>query len=436
MANLKILFVYPKVHNPIFEKYDGDNSVIIRLFSNFVPFSKSMTFSTLAGVTPKNYEIEYIEGDLHSINFDKKYDIVGITSTTASIYLAYAIADEFRKRGVFVALGGYHVSALPDEAKQHADVIFIGEAEETWPEFLKDFENGKPKPVYMIQRPIPVEKIPWQTKIDQNSGYVLQATRGCPNRCDFCSISNMKYRHNYRTRNINDVVEEIRNQANKSFAFYDDSLTVKPDYTKKLFKAIKDLDKRFIAYGNINVLGNDEKLLKLANEAGCMTWMIGFESMSSSSLKSVGKITNNVDSYEKHVKKIHDYGMSVICFFVFGFDYDTLDVFDKTTEMIKKCEIDAPTSFVLTPLPGTPLFNRLENENRIITHDWSKYNLGNAVFKPKQMSPEELEYNAMRVHGDWYKKSNYFRRMIMMLGYGINPLIYSLTNNFFTKYPR
>lgn len=434
---MKILFVWPKIHNPIYKEFDQEKSLVYKIAPKLVPFSKSLTFPILAALTPKKHSVELVEGDFDQIDFSKKYDLVGITVTTASAYPSYKIADEFRKNGSFVALGGYHPTALPQEAKQHADAVFIGESEDTWPRLLNDLENNKPKDFYELDCPVSAESIPIQRKINKNeSGFAIQATRGCPNRCEFCSISNMKFRHLFRKRPIEKVVEELKMHSGKSFAFYDDSLTIDSNYTKQLFRAIKDLNKNFISYGNIDVLGKDEELLKIAKDAGCTTWMIGFESVSPKSLKSAGKITNKVDIYEKHVKKIHEYGMSIIGFFVFGFDYDTIDIFGKTTEMIDQCEIDAPLPFILTPLPGTPLFTRLESEGRILTKDWSKYNLGNVVFQPKNMTPDELLTNAIETHKEWYKVSNNVRRILKSLKFGIHSCAFTTVGNFFTKYPR
>jgi len=434
---MKVLFVWPKIHNPIYKEFDQEKSLIYRMAPKLVPFSKSLTFPILAALTPEKHSVELIEGDFSQMDFSKKYDLVGITVTTASAYESYKISDEFRKNGSFVVLGGYHPTALPQEAKQHADAVFIGEAEDTWPQLLNDLENGKPKDFYELDYPVSQNSIPIQRKIDKNgSGFVIQATRGCPNRCEFCSISNMKFRHLFRKRPIEKVVEELKLHPGKSFAFYDDSLTIDPKYTKQLFKAIKDLNKNFISYGNIDVLGKDEELLKIAKDAGCTTWMIGFESVSPKSLESAGKRTNKVEVYAKHVKKIHEYGMSIIGFFVFGFDYDTIDVFRKTTEVVNHCEIDAPLPFILTPLPGTPLFSRLDSEGRILTRDWTKYNLGNVVFQPKKMTSDELLTNSIETHKEWYKISNNVRRILRSLKFGIHPSIVTTVNNFFTKYPR
>jgi len=434
---MKILFIWPKIHSPIYKEFDMEKSLLYKIGPKLIPFTKSLTFPILAALTPEKHDVELIEGDNHSIDFTKKYDIVGITVTTASANLSYKIADEFRKNGSFVALGGYHPTALPNEAKQHADAVFIGESEDTWPQLLRDMEHKKPKEIYELEHPVHPNSIPIQRQINgKNTGLVIQATRGCPNRCEFCSISNMKFRHLFRKRPIETVVKEIKLFQNKSFAFYDDSLTIDPNYTKELFSSIKDLNKNFVSYGNINVLGKDEELLKIASEAGCTSWMIGFESVSPQSLKSAGKKTNKVEVYCKHVKKIHEYGMSIIGFFVFGFDYDTIDVFDKTTDLIEKCEIDAPLPFILTPLPGTPLYDRFEREGRILTKDWDKYNLGNVVFQPKNMTPEELLNNSINAHREWYKISNNVKRILKNLKYSLRLSLYTTANNFYTKFPR
>lgn len=433
---MEILFVWTGPCNYVFSE-DSSNKTLYHKLRPMISssFLKPQTFPILAALTPKEHTIEIVEGGHEAINYNKEYDLVAITCTTAYAFLAYDIADEFRKRGVTVVLGGWHPSALPEEAKQHADSVVVGEAEETWPQLLHDLGNGKLKAFYELKRPVDPKLIPHPYNIyPRGTQLAIHASRGCPNRCEFCAITNMKFRHIYRVRDIQDVIKDIISNSGKNFAFYDDSLTINPRYTKQLFKEIKGLNKKFIAYGNIDVLGKDEELLKLAREAGCICWMVGFESISQESLKSVGKKTNTVKKYAENVKKIHDRGMSVLGFFVFGFDYDKLDVFEKTDEMVSECDIDTPKPIILTPLPGTPLYNRIEKEGRILSKDWSKYDFRHVVFQPRHMSPEELYFNTIDLHKRWFKTSNIVKRLIKSVVLGFHPFSLTMMNNIRIKY--
>jgi len=374
---------------PIFKR------LILTSFSESLIYS-SINLMILSSLTPESYKTEIKDRCRYQdFDFDKDYDLVGLSCTTDSAIEAYKIADEFRRRGKKVVLGGWHPSALPEEAKQHADAVVIGEAEETWPELLNDFENKDLRPFYSQKQPLNPEKIPIlnHTKTRKPG---IQATRGCPYGCDFCSISHADFGKIFRARPIEDVIKEIKSIKKNSFNFYDNSLTINPSYTKELFKEMKNLNKKFTCYGNVNVLGKDDELLKLASEAGCTDWFVGLESINNDSLNSVGK-KNKVEEYLYTTKKIHDYGMMIKGSFVFGFDYDTLDVFDKTIDLVRKCEIDIVYFHVLTPLPGTPIFKKFEMQGRILTKDWSKYNFSNVVFKPKNMTPEQLYDNFKKV---------------------------------------
>ncbi|MCX6667996.1 MAG: radical SAM protein [Euryarchaeota archaeon] len=381
---------------------------------------KPMTFSVLSALTPEKHSVELIEGGLNDINFDEKYDLVGITCVTAYASLAYEIADKFRRRGVPVVLGGYHPSALPEEAKQHADAVVIGEAEETWPQLLNDFEKGQLKPIYIPNRPVDPNLIPSPREL-YTKGVGIQATRGCPNKCEFCSITNMKFRDIFRTRPTEVVVKEIQMYTDRIFVFQDDSLTVNPNYTKQLFREIRGLNKKFLAYGNINVLGRDEELLKIASDAGCIGWLIGFESVCQQSLDSIGKKTNKVSEYLAAVKKLHDYGMMIEGSFVFGFDYDTPEVFMKTDEFVRKGEIDLPFALILIPYPGTPIFERFERDGRILTKDWSEYSGEKVVFQPKNMTTEELFTYTFELNKLWRQTPLSIRRILRSLSFGFYP---------------
>ncbi len=435
---MKILFVWPRDRHKVYGEKVARKGFFYSFMSSMVTFPKPLTFPILAAVTPGEHEIRLIEGSINDvINLNEKFDVAGITCATRYAYSAYEIADELRSKGISAVLGGYHPSALPDEAKEHADAVVIGEAEETWPVLLKDFQNNQLKPFYYQSRPIFAGSVPSPLNIyPEKTNLDVQATRGCPNKCEFCSITNMKHGHVFRTRSIDSVVEDIKSIKGKNFGFIDNSLTINPSYTKELFKRMinEGIDKTFSAMGNIDVLGSDEEFLHLSRGAGCHAWAVGLESVSQDSLDSIGKKTNVVEQYPIAIKKIHDYGMIIIGSFVFGFDNDTIDIFGKTDDFVRKSEIDIPDASILTPYPGTPLFDKLDKEGRILTKDWSKYNFNeNVVFQPKNMTPDELRINAQLIWKKWYTKSAMTQRLLKTLKIGVSPFKSSLIHNLYMK---
>ena len=238
---------------------------------------------------------------------------------------------------------------------------------------------------------------------------MVQATRGCPTGCNFCSIQNVEG-SNLRARSIDNVISEIKSLKAKRFFFADSSLTINSNYTKQLFKKMIGLDKKFSCYGNINVLHKDDELLNLAIDAGCESWLIGFESIDQKTIGFIGKKTNKVEKYASGVKKIKDYGMMVSGLFMFGFDTDKPSIFDTTLNAIYKMDLDRAAFAIVTPFPGTALFDKLDAEGRILTRDWSKYNLKNVVFKPKNMTEDELVNGRNKLSREFYSLSNCLRR--------------------------
>lgn len=391
---------------------------------------KPLNLQILAACTPKEHSIEIKEWcSYQDMNFNRNYDLVGLSCTTEQAIETYKIADEFQRQGKTVIVGGWHASALPEEAKQHADSVVIGEAEETWPQILKDFKNKNLKLFYFPEKPVDPKNIPILKNFSKKEKHEIQAARGCPHGCDFCAITNSKFRNIYRPRPIEDVIEEIKSMKNTFYTFYDNSLTIEPEYTKQLFKEMKGLDIKFDCSGNINVLGRDEELLKVAREAGCIGWFVGFESVSQKSLDGICKKTNKVKDYVQAAKKIHDFGMHLTGSFMFGFDDDTKEIFNDTVEAIYDIEIDMPHIYILTPLPGTPIFDRLEKEGRILTKDWSKYTFENVVFQPKGMSREELFNNTKRVIDELYTYSNIIKRTMKSAKLPLYPFIQTLQAN-------
>lgn len=406
------------------------------LTSRFLP-DPQITLQQLATITPEKHTVKLLDEAYQKINFDEKYDLIGVTCCTSSAPRAYEIADEFKRKGNTVVLGGYHPSALPQEAKQHADSVVIGEAENLWNALLNDLENNQLRPFYHSREPADLNNLPpLKRGIGEFYSPIarIEATRGCPYKCDYCSISNSKIGWNiFRKKPIENVIKEIQSIPQKNLIFCDTSFTVDVEYTKSLFKEMKSYDKKFMCYGNTHVLNKDDNLLELAREAGCYLWNIGFESVSQEALDSVGKNTNRVDEYFSVVKKIKDHGMGIIGQFMFGFDTETVDIFDETIEVVNALDLDIPSFNILTPFPGTPIFERLHKEGRILTKDWSKYTLFNVVYQPKKMSPQELWDGFKKIITTFYSGSNLFKRSIRSFHLDFYHSIGVIYQNFFDR---
>ncbi|MCD6473877.1 MAG: radical SAM protein [Thermoplasmata archaeon] len=295
---MKILIVIPAIK----KKRSTYDLLLMRL-----TMWQSLTAYQIAALC-KNSHVEIVDENYKKLKFDDNYDVVAISAFTATAPRAYEIADKFRNLGTKVVLGGYHPTALPEEAKQHADAVVIGNAEGIWNEVMKDASNGKLKPFYFS----PPSFLASPLFNGRRKGMIkgIEATRGCPYRCKFCSISNSAIWEKYMEKPLEQVIEEIE-KAGKYFVFYDSSLTIDIPYTKSLFKAMASLNKKFACFGNINVLARDEELLSLAREAGCITWAVGMESISEDALREAKK-KNDTRKYRKAVELIHEHGMAVI----------------------------------------------------------------------------------------------------------------------------
>jgi len=406
---MKIQLIFPKVeHGQTTVKDKGSWNAFI--FGNPI-----ITLPHVATITPREHDVKIVNENYSDIDFDEDVDLVGITCYTMTAPRVYKIADEFRRRGKKVVLGGYHPTAMPDEAIQHADSIVKGEAEASWPKLLKDAGNGKLKKFYGPDPNFNMADIPPirrdLIKLNPLLGAV-QSSRGCSNRCEFCAISSF-CGHGVKQRPVENVVEEIQQMPNKLFIFHDPHITARPQYARELFKEMikQKVNKSWLANGTTNVLGKiDDEFLELARKAGCLEWFIGFESVSQKALNGIKKTHNKVENFKKLIKRLHKHGMAVQGGIIFGFDEDTPDIFDLTLEKMYDFNLDIVEVNILTPYPGTPLFDRLEREGRIITRDWSRYNQVDVVFKPKNMTEKELFEGARKVAKEFYSIPNIIGR--------------------------
>ena len=405
---MKILLINAMLTNP--KSY----SFFVRMTNNIF-MTPSISIKQIATITPEKHSVKLVDEVFNKVKFNEDYDLIGISCIhTSTAKRAYEIADEFRNRRKTVVLGGWHPSMLPEEAKQHADSVVIGETEETWPILLKDFENGKLKPFYKQEKPVAPENIPKVNhslinKITLSS--LIYATRGCPYGCKFCAITSQKFGCIFRMRPIGHVIEEIKSIPQKFLIFIDPSFSINIEYTKQLFKAMKGLNKKFRCWMNANIPIHDKEFLQIAEDAGCIAIEIGFETLSQKTLESINKKTNNLILYKKIIREIHNHGIAVGGTFVLGFDTDTKKVFDETLQNISSLDIDFPRFAILTPLPGTPLFYELDSQGRILTKDWSKYDMVHVVFQPKHMSPEELQNEWYRIGSEVYSPTALVRRL-------------------------
>lgn len=386
-----------------------------------------LTLTTLASLVPPelNARVEIFDEGVEKLPKSMKADLVGITAITGTSMRAYALADKLREKGVPVVLGGVHPTLMPEEAMGHADSVVTGFAEESWPQLLRDFKNGCMRKLYSQSAQLSMKNLPLPRRDLYNSkGYVtihtVQATRGCINSCDFCVVPVAWGRKMY-LRPVNDVIRELESIEGREVLFVDVSPIEDKKYAKELYKAMIPLKKKWVSPCTIKI-ADDKELLDLAARSGCSGLLIGFESISQQTLKSMGKAFNYARQYETQVKKLHDKGIAIQACFVFGFDTDDKSVFEMTVDIVNRLKLDLPRFTVYTPFPGTPVFNRLRSQNRIIEYDWSFYDAQHVVFKPALMSPEELQDGIHWVWRQSYKVSSMVERLLgarCILGYMI-----------------
>jgi len=382
--------------------------------SRFLNFQQ-ITMPYLASRVPPNWKVLHVDEEAEKLDLNIEADVVGITFHTPSAYRAYEIAAHFRNRKICVAMGGPHVTLLPEEARKYADVIFIGEAEGLWEKFLNSFETGSYLPIYKPSSAPHLHNIQMSQKElfhrhDYTSG-VLFATRGCSNQCDFCVIPIM-YGHKLTKRPVSDVAAEYASFKGKVIIFWDDNLAADKKYAKELFSAIAPYRKWWSSQASIHA-GKDDEFLEAAAQSGCKQLFIGLESISQQSMNDMNKGFNRVEEYLSIIKRIHSYGIAVQAGVIFGFDNDKQEIFKETIDFLEKAGVQNATFNILTPFPGTPLFAKLENEGRILTRDWSKYNSRmDVVYQPKLLSTSDLLNGFKYANKRFYSLTSISKRLL------------------------
>jgi radical SAM superfamily enzyme YgiQ (UPF0313 family)/anti-anti-sigma regulatory factor len=370
---------------------------------------------TIAALTPPEHEVVFIDEAVDHVPLEEDFDVVGISVMTAMAHRAYDIADHFRGRGAKVVLGGMHPTALPDEGLVHADAVVIGEAEELWGPLLDDVAGGALKQVYKGDRFPAMEKIPIPRRDLFRAGAYMttncvQATRGCPYGCDFCTVTEF-FGGKFRLRPIDKIVREVESLPGEFVVFVDDNITGHRKYAKELFKALAPLGKKWGSQTTLN-MADDAELLDLAAQSGCSSMFVGLETINESNLKSVNKYFNKVDKYREQFRKFHDRGIMMNTGLIFGFDGDHEGVFEKTVDFLERNQIALAQFSVLTPLPGTRQLERMHAEGRLTTMDWRHYDGVHCVFRPQQMTPEVLEAGCHWAWQAYYSIPSIVRRIL------------------------
>jgi len=404
---MRIALVSPK--GPLYRHRGG----IFKRSLRYAP----LTLTTLAALVPEELEAELMlvdEGidDIKPNDLDA--DVLGMTVMTGTAPRAYELAARFRARGIPVVLGGPHVTLVPDDAQPHADAVVVGYAEDTWPELLRDLAAGRLKPRYeqaanlsLAGRPFARRDLLPKRRYLTTS--VFEATRACVHNCEFCVVPSAWGRTPYQ-KPVGEVVEDVRRHGARKLIFVDLNLIADRAYAVELFEALIPLDVEWYGLSTV-LIAHDPGLLGLAARSGCRGLLIGFESIVPRNLRDSGKPFNKPAHFAEVVERLHAHGIAVYGCFVFGMDHDTPDVFDATARFAVEARIDLPRFAIVTPFPGTPLFERLDREGRILTRNWELYDGQHVVFEPAGMSVAGLQEGTERAWRHAYSWSSMVRRL-------------------------
>jgi len=355
-----------------------------------------LTLTTLAALIPKELpvEVELFDEGIADVPLDLRADLVGMTVITGTAKRAYELADNFRRRGMPVVLGGPHVTLIPEDAAPHADAVVVGYAEDSWPQLLRDFHNGQLKPRYdqepglsLADRPFARrELLPSNRYLTNN---VFEATRGCIHNCDFCVVPKAWGRKPFQ-KPVEQVIADIQQHGARKLIFVDLNIIADREYAIRLFAALVPLKVQWYGLATV-LLADDFELLQLAERSGCKGLLMGLESISPQNLRQNHKTFNSPDKFVRVVERLHEHGIALQGCFVFGLDHDGPDVFLKTAEFAVQAKIDLPRFAIVTPFPNTALYKRLESEGRILTKNWELYDGQHVVFQPAKLSIQELQ---------------------------------------------
>lgn len=390
--------------------------------TKYINFSKSKrvvcpALRLLAAYTPREHQVILADQGYGEQVHHDGIDVVGISAMTSQAKAAYRLAAWYRERGAKVVMGGIHASVLPDEAAQHVDAVCIGEGDALWPQILADAAAGRLQKQYRPSGFFPVDKIlPFRRDLGNKhkttfNHAMVQATRGCPYSCEFC-ITSALFGKKYRCRPVEQVVEEVRTCGSKSIFFLDDNIFCSPAYSEELFSRLVPLKVRWVGQASLHSVTKNLELLRLARRSGAKGLFIGLESVNQGSKRAAtaaAKLgTSELQEVGSKIRVVLDHGVLVQSSMIFGLDEDDPTVFERTVDFLNANRVSLSSFCILTPYPGTRLYDRLKAEGRLLHEDWSLYSNENVVFRPTRMSPEQLKLGS-----DWAGTTFYRRRSIV-----------------------
>lgn len=376
----------------------------------------TLALSSFAATTPEHWEIRYWDENLLDGRppFATMPEVVGITVHLTFAKRAFELAQWYRSRGSKVVLGGLHVLSCPEECAPYAHALAMGDGVQLWPRILADVESRSLQPKYIATyesdyRKDPAPRRPIVPRGSFLTTTSLIATRGCHNRCGFCYLATDGLRMPYRMREPSQIAAEFLADGQPYAVFIDNNLGSNRQYLRALCKALRPLNKIWSAAVSIDVT-DDPGLIRSMALSGCTGVFVGFESLTDQNLADARKKTPKTADYARRVRLLHDNGIQVNGSFVLGFDHDRKDVFAATAQWIEENRLECATFHILTPYPATPLFRQMEAEKRLLHRDWTLYDTAHAVFRPKHMSPEELEQGYAWIYQRLFSHMSIWRR--------------------------
>lgn len=417
-------------------------------------WTSGLTLPYLKALTPAVHEVSMVDELFYDVDLETECDLVGITAMGPQIRRAYDLADEFRRRGRRVVLGGTWVSLTPYESLEHADAVVVGEAEDVWPQLLADFCEGLNRRIYQAEGWHSLVDLP---RVDYTSLPLLKYeafktswlyrmyfhwpvvfSRGCPHPCEYCAVQTY-YRRSFRTRPVADVIDELKTikalGANR-ILFLDDNPIARPEAAKELFRAMIPLQLKWASQSTINI-ARDPELLDLAARSGCVSLSIGLESINEDSLDSVGKGFNLPKRFNRDLAAIRSKGIQVIALLMVGLDGDDVGTFQRSLQFLIDNKVSFLKLFTPCPYPGTKYYDDMQRAGRITTNDWGHYDYGSSLVRPLHMTDDEMMGGFKEVYEGFYSVPAIAKRLFPPApGNLLETLAYAVANLKVNRYLR